>query len=292
MYTRPNTMLYLWSEGHTRVYPGVYPGTTPVCFRHPRVGTQVYTRVCTLLNPTSTCTLCLKVMTGGQNYVIFWTLRPNLTSRLGTKGSSSSSSSDRATVVEGASERAPGKSNGAVLTSSAVEKAMAETFLCGVSVGKEGYSVGTSSSVGMTVTGTAKGSFVVWENFECVRVVSGAHGGCGLRNAGFAPSIASVPPYKIPKCASTRKQRRNVNARFCDTVRHTATRVLLRQSRLFHRSVCTTVFRESQLHIDCDEMPKMTPLICLPSPSVTAVLFSSFFLTQFIILALLFLSPS
>lgn len=119
-------------------------------------------------------------MTGGQNHVIFWTLRPNLTSRLGTKGKNDGTIN--ATVGDGASEKAPEtKSDEAALTSTSVEKAMEETFLCGVSVGKDDISVGNSSSSscvssGVTVTGTAKGAFVVWENFECVRMVPGAHG--------------------------------------------------------------------------------------------------------------------
>ena len=131
-------------------------------------------------------------MTGGQNYVIFWTLRPNLTSRLGTRGSNGDGNNN-ATAGDGASGRASeAKSSEAVLNSSSspsfafsVEKAMDETFLCGVSVGKDGSSVGTSSSCSsssvssaLTVTGTAKGAFVVWENFECVRMVPGAHGAC------------------------------------------------------------------------------------------------------------------
>lgn len=118
-------------------------------------------------------------MTGGQNYVIFWTLRPNLTSRLGTKAKIDDT--NNATVGDGASEKTPEtKSDEAALTSTSVEKAMDETFLCGVSVGKDDFSVGNSSSScvssGVTITGTAKGAFVVWKNFECVRMVPGAHG--------------------------------------------------------------------------------------------------------------------
>lgn len=107
-------------------------------------------------------------MTGGQNYIVFWTLRPNLTSRLGANGGSNNAT----TTAEGsASEKAP-ESNEAVLTS-CEKNPLTETFLCGVSVGKD---VSSASSVAVTVTGTAKGAFVVWENFECVRMIPGAHG--------------------------------------------------------------------------------------------------------------------
>ncbi|CAN0231280.1 unnamed protein product, partial [Laminaria digitata] len=73
-----------------------------------------------------------QVMTGGQNHVIFWTLRPNLTSRLGTKAGSSSdnnnnNNNNNPTVGEEggeASDTAPEtKSNETVVrTSSSVEK--------------------------------------------------------------------------------------------------------------------------------------------------------------------------
>lgn len=106
----------------------------------------------------------VKVMTGGQGYVIFWTLKPNLSSRLGQK-----SRSTNAATTE-SSQRAP-ESNENMSPSAAAhaENLAAETFICGVSVGKT-----ESSSV--AVTGTASGAFVVWENFECIRMVPGAHG--------------------------------------------------------------------------------------------------------------------
>lgn len=47
---------------------------------------------------------------------------------------------------------------------------MAQTFLCGVVVGS------TTGGPSVVVTGTASGSFAVWENFECVRMLPGAHG--------------------------------------------------------------------------------------------------------------------
>lgn len=52
---------------------------------------------------------------------------------------------------------------------------MSQTFTCGVSLGRAGPSA-------VAVTGTASGAFVVWEDFECVRMVPGVHGkSSGLR---------------------------------------------------------------------------------------------------------------
>lgn len=102
-------------------------------------------------------------MTGGQKYVLFWSLSPNLSSSVGRKRSQ-----EKIDTTNGdQSERAP-ESNVAALPSCSTENVMDETFICGVSVGK------TLPSI--TVTGTASGAFVVWENSECVRIMAGAHG--------------------------------------------------------------------------------------------------------------------
>ena len=147
-----------------------------------------------------------KVMTGGQNHVVFWTLRPNLSSRLG-KAATGGASSDNTTALpaepgapETAAERAPasneavaapaGTTNASSSVFSSAEKVMAETFTCAVAIGggaaRRPASGGGSSSqqpagaeaglVSVAVTGTAGGAFAVWENFECVRVVREAHG--------------------------------------------------------------------------------------------------------------------
>lgn len=96
-----------------------------------------------------------KIMTGGQNYVNFWTLRPNLYSRLGKKKIS----------VEGNDE-----SIGRGASATFKGDPMQETFLCGVSVG---LSPRGSSVV---ITGTASGNFAVWKSFECIRVLPETHG--------------------------------------------------------------------------------------------------------------------
>lgn len=109
-------------------------------------------------------------MTGGQEYVAFWALRPHLTSRLGregSKGESSSRSSEGA--IAPPEERAPA-SNETVNQLPLVEKVMAHTFTCGVSIGD------MARSASVTVTGTASGAFAVWENHECVRMLKAAHG--------------------------------------------------------------------------------------------------------------------
>lgn len=135
-------------------------------------------------------------MTGGQNHVVFWTLRPNLSSRLG-KAATGSPSSD-VTPAEPQSheaERAPASNemvsaaeptgaNAPVFSSA--EKAMAETFTCGVAVGnaaspaRGSQAAGEAGAVAVAVTGTAGGAFAVWENFECVKMVQEAHGACVL----------------------------------------------------------------------------------------------------------------
>lgn len=133
-------------------------------------------------------------MTGGQNYVVFWTLRPNLSSRLGNVSCSCPSADDAtATAAESSSEaeRAPA-SNETVSEPtkpsvfSSAEKAMAETFTCGVAIGCGGGKAGSASAGGAgeevagavvtAVTGTASGAIAVWENFECVKMVLGVHG--------------------------------------------------------------------------------------------------------------------
>lgn len=133
-------------------------------------------------------------MTGGQNYVVFWTLRPNLSSRLGRVGGSCPSADDAtATAAESSpeAERAPA-SNETVSEAtkpsvfSSAEKAMAETFTCGVAIGYGGGKAGSASAGGggegaagvvvAAVTGTASGAIAVWENFECVKMVLGVHG--------------------------------------------------------------------------------------------------------------------
>ncbi|CAM9415834.1 unnamed protein product, partial [Ectocarpus fasciculatus] len=135
-----------------------------------------------------------QVMTGGQNYVVFWTLRPNLSSRLGSVGGSCPSADDAtATAAESSpeAERAPA-SNETVSEAtkpsvfSSAEKAMAETFTCGVAIGYGGGKAGSASAGGggegaagvvvAAVTGTASGAIAVWENFECVKMVLGVHG--------------------------------------------------------------------------------------------------------------------
>lgn len=94
-------------------------------------------------------------MTGGQNYVLFWTLKPNLSSRFGKRN------------VKLAEEgKAPESNEGVV---SATENVMRETFTSGVSVGKIHLS-------NIAVTGTSSGAFAVWENFECIKLVPGVHG--------------------------------------------------------------------------------------------------------------------
>lgn len=101
-------------------------------------------------------------MTGGQNYVNFWTLRPNLSSRLGRKNSK-----DTEEKTEPQSPSAESNSPPAAVFKG---DPMSETFLCGVAIGNTG---GCPSAV---VTGTASGSFAVWQEFECVRMLPGAHG--------------------------------------------------------------------------------------------------------------------
>lgn len=138
-------------------------------------------------------------MTGGQNYVLFWTLRPNLSSRLG-KASSRNPSADATATAAGTpakqspekEERAPA-SNETVSVSapadgssvfSSAEKVMTETFTCGVAIGNAGKPLAESLSAGadaagvvtVAVTGTASGAFAVWENLECVKMVQAAHG--------------------------------------------------------------------------------------------------------------------
>ncbi|CAB1111885.1 unnamed protein product [Ectocarpus sp. CCAP 1310/34] len=133
-------------------------------------------------------------MTGGQNYVVFWTLRPNLSSRLGNvRRSCPPADSASATAAESSSEaeRAPA-SNEMVSEAtkpsafSSAEKAMAETFTCGVAIGCGGGKAGSASAGGAgeeaagavvtAVTGTASGAIAVWKNLECVKMVLGVHG--------------------------------------------------------------------------------------------------------------------
>ncbi len=130
-------------------------------------------------------------MTGGQNYVVFWSLWPNLSSRLGKPGTGSPPpGTDHAEQQQPTeAERAPA-SNEAVASAdatvfSSAEKAMSETFTCGVAIGNGARGSAGSPSAGeggllpvavVAVTGTASGAFVVWENFECVKMVHGVHG--------------------------------------------------------------------------------------------------------------------
>lgn len=100
-------------------------------------------------------------MTGGQNYVVFWSLRPSLSSRLGRKGKQSSAPTESLESVSASNEN--------VTPSLSIENVMEETFTCGVAVGLK-------KTPSVALTGTASGSFVVWENFECVRVIPSAHG--------------------------------------------------------------------------------------------------------------------
>lgn len=138
-------------------------------------------------------------MTGGQNHVVFWTLSPNLSSRLGKAATESSPSSDTTTPAaepqsseterapasnETVSASAPAASANASSVFSSAEKAMAETFTCGVAIGNAARPAsggsrqpgGEAVVVAVAVTGTAGGAFAVWENFECVKMVQGAHG--------------------------------------------------------------------------------------------------------------------
>lgn len=96
-----------------------------------------------------------QVMTGGQNYVMFWTLKPNLSSRFGKRS-----------VNVGEEGRAPESNEGVASTT---ENVMTETFTSAVSVGKKCLS-------NIAVTGTVSGAFAVWDNFECTRLVTGVHG--------------------------------------------------------------------------------------------------------------------
>lgn len=137
-------------------------------------------------------------MTGGQNHVVFWTLEPNLSSRLGkATAGSPTPETIQAEQQPPEAERAPA-SNEAVSVSvsasasasanasvfSSAEKAMAETFTCGVAIGSGTRPVSGSQpaaevecvAVAVAVTGTASGAFAVWENFECVKMVQEAHG--------------------------------------------------------------------------------------------------------------------
>lgn len=133
-------------------------------------------------------------MSGGQNHVVFWTLRPNLSSRLG-KAATSNLSLETTTPTEQPSpetERAPASNEAVAVPPSAnasifssAEKAMAETFTCGIAIGGAARPVfggsrpaaaGEVEVVAVAVTGTAGGAFAVWENFECVKMVQGAHG--------------------------------------------------------------------------------------------------------------------
>lgn len=77
---------------------------------------------------------------------MFWSLWPNLRSRLGRKAAPSDETEAEAEEVE----------------------IMAETFLCGTSFGE------TNAST--VVTGTSSGAFVLWDNGEYSRIVRGAHG--------------------------------------------------------------------------------------------------------------------
>lgn len=99
-------------------------------------------------------------MTGGQKYVLFWSLRPSLSSRVGQKKESSAPTESLESVPA---------SNENVTPSLSIEKVMEETYTCGVAVGLKKTPL-------VALTGTASGSFVVWENFECVRVIPSAHG--------------------------------------------------------------------------------------------------------------------
>lgn len=126
-------------------------------------------------------------MTGGQNHVVFWTLRPNLSSRLG-KATTDKPPKDATIPAEQQSseeaERAPASNEAVVSVSappgpdapvfSSAEKAMAETFTCGVAIGSR--SAGEAEAVAVAVTGTASGAFAVWENLECVKMVQDVHG--------------------------------------------------------------------------------------------------------------------
>ncbi|CAM9609602.1 unnamed protein product [Scytosiphon promiscuus] len=143
-----------------------------------------------------------QVMTGGQNFVVFWTLHPNLSSRLGRASTSTnapreSAGTDAAEKSAPAvdSERAPASNEAVSIPTmddssvfSTAEKAMAETFTCGVVISaragdlrhpshsSNGEGDVTAAIVVQAVTGTASGAFVVWENHECVRMIQGAHG--------------------------------------------------------------------------------------------------------------------
>ncbi|CAM9399079.1 unnamed protein product [Ascophyllum nodosum] len=105
-----------------------------------------------------------QVMTGGQEYILFWTLRPNLCSRVGQKRPQSSAPAE-------SSELNPASNEAETHSSpfSTAETVMEETFTCGVAIGLQ-------SCPSIAVTGTASGAFVVWENFERARVIPGTHG--------------------------------------------------------------------------------------------------------------------
>ena len=104
-------------------------------------------------------------MTGGQEYILFWTLRPNLCSRVGQKRPQSSAPAE-------SSELNPASNEAETHSSpfSTAETVMEETFTCGVAIGLQ-------SCPSIAVTGTASGAFVIWENFERARVIPGTHGG-------------------------------------------------------------------------------------------------------------------
>lgn len=147
-------------------------------------------------SPLSVVVFRAKVMTGGQNHVVFWSLRPNLSCRLGkvATGGGGGGTPAEQPPQSAEAERAPA-SNEAVSASAAgananapvfssAEKAMAETFTCGVAIGggsrraSGSQPTGEAGPAAVAVTGTASGAFAVWENLECVKMVQEAHGAC------------------------------------------------------------------------------------------------------------------